>query len=418
MARARHRIGGIESLRGLAALSILAFHAAFPAGVLQGGATLGGYTTPLPQLASHLIVGVTIFFLISGFLLYRPFVRARVLGTRPPWIARYASSRVLRIVPPYWIALTVITIWLGLSGVFTLRGIPTYFGFLQIYDPATVNGGLSQAWTLCTEAVFYAFLPLYALVMRKLPDGSPEARLRGEWLGLAVLFAAGTAWNAFALHLHGPSQAASAPYLLSFPAWIDMFALGMGLAVLATAAEHRQPRGLLTVERLPGLALLVAAVAFWAAATRIGPHGGELINGWQWEERHLLFGLVALGLLVPAVFTKPEGGWVQAAMTTRLGRWLGEISYGIYLWHVAFLTQLDRWGFSPPGPDAVRWLEWFVLGGLLTIAAAATSWYGLERPALAMRDRLAEQMRRHAARFRRRPAPVTEAEAETDIAAP
>jgi peptidoglycan/LPS O-acetylase OafA/YrhL len=418
LASSRERIGAIESLRGLAAISVLAFHAAFGADVLQGGAAAQGHASALENFASQLGAGVTIFFLISGFLLYRPFVRARVLGTREPWVARYAASRVLRIIPAYWVALAVIAVWLGLSGVFTPRGIPTYFGFLQIYDPARVNGGLPQAWTLCTEAVFYIFLPVYALVMRKLPDGSPEARIRGEWLGLAVLFTAGTAWNAFALHLHNPVEPASAPFILSFPAWVDQFALGMGLAVLATTAEHRQPRGLAVVSRAPAVAVLVAAVAFSAAAFLVRPGTDELISGAQWEIRHLLYGIVAIGLLLPAVFPRPEGGWIHAAMTTRPGRWLGEVSYGIYLWHVAFLIQLDRWGFSPPGPAAVRWLEWILLGTLLTAVAAATSWYGLERPALALRDRLSQRFSEHVARLRRRPVPATGPERETDVAAP
>ncbi len=417
MSGGRERIGAIESLRGLAAMSILAFHAAFAAGLLGAGAELQGHASLLPELASQLGLGVTIFFLISGFLLYRPFVRARLLGTREPWIARYAASRVLRIVPAYWVALTVIAVWLGLSGVFTVKGIPTYFGFLQIYRPGTVNGGLPQAWTLCTEVVFYAFLPLYALAMRKLPDGSFEARVRGEWLGLAVLFTAGLAWHDFALHLHNPAELASGPFLLAFPAWLDQFALGMGLAVLATLAERR-PRGVSVVRRLPAVPLLVSALAFWVAATRVGPEPGELVSGTEWEIRHLLFGLVALGLLLPAVFPRPQGGWVHVAMTTRPGRWLGEISYGIYLWHVAFMVQLARWGFSPPGAPAVRWVEWIVVAALPTFVAAAASWYGLERPALALRDRVAQRLSDHAARFHRRPAPPTEPERETDIAAP
>jgi peptidoglycan/LPS O-acetylase OafA/YrhL len=312
--------------------------------------------------------------------------------------------------------------------VFTLRGLPTYFGFLQIYDPSTVNGGLPQAWTLCTEAVFYAFLPLYALVLRRFPAGSSEARIRGEWVGLAVLFTAGLAWNALALHLHNPLDPSSGPFLTSFPAWIDQFALGMGLAVLATMveqrqlvapmAEERQPRGVSIVRRHPGLCLLVAAAAFSAAALLVRPHTGGTVSGLEWELRHLLFGVMAVGLLLPAVFPRPEGGWIHAAMTTVPGRWLGEISYGIYLWHLAFIVQLSRWGFSPPGPSAVRWVEWIVLATLPTIAVAAISWHRVELPALALRDRIAQRLSDQAARFRRRPLPATEPERETDVAAP
>jgi peptidoglycan/LPS O-acetylase OafA/YrhL len=410
-ARRGDRIGAIESLRGLAALCILSFHAAFVSGLIASD-------SPVRLFASRLDVGLPIFFLISGFLLYRPFVRARVLGTRPPWIARYATSRVLRIVPAYWVALAVITVWLGLSGVFTAKGIPIYFGFLQVYDPAYRLGGLPLAWTLCVEVVFYAFLPLYALLIRRLPGGSRRMRLRNEWLGVTAMFAVGTALNLIVLLALDPSPGL-ASYLFSFPAFMDQFALGMGVAVLATQAEGRSLRALLFLDRFPITPLLISAGAFvLVVAAGLGVYSDAPTPDLRWEARHLLFGLVALGLILSAVFAKPEHGWIHAAMTTRPGRWLGDVSYGIYLWHGLFLRQIHQWGFNPPGPVALRWLEWIVLAALPTIAFAAASWYGLERPALSLRNRVAQWLADQVARVRHRPAPVTEPEAETDIAAP
>src|SRR5581483_7105654 len=64
------------------------------------------------------------------------------LRPRPASRHGAAEPRVLRLVPAYWLALAVIAAWLGLSGVFTPRGIVTYFGFLQVYDPDTFKGGL------------------------------------------------------------------------------------------------------------------------------------------------------------------------------------------------------------------------------------------------------------------------------------
>jgi len=139
-----------NSLRAIAALTIFAYHVAFALGFL-GGRTLS------PWLA-QLNVGVPIFFLISGFLLYRPFAQARFDRVRMPAIGGYTVRRVLRIVPAYWLALTVISLWLGLDGIFSPRGVGTYYGFFQVYNYSTVTGGIGQAWTIDVEITFYALL--------------------------------------------------------------------------------------------------------------------------------------------------------------------------------------------------------------------------------------------------------------------
>jgi peptidoglycan/LPS O-acetylase OafA/YrhL len=406
------RIESIESLRAMAAFAILAFHAAFISGLAQSDSAVAPY-------ASRLEVGVTIFFLISGFLLYRPFVRSRVLGTRPPWIARYVVSRGLRIVPAYWVALAVIAVWLSVSGVLTSKGIVTYFGFLQVYGTSTFGGGLVQAWSLCVEIVFYAFLPLYALLLRSIPGRNEGQRLRTEWIGIAALFIVGTTWNALVLSAHDPSLPSSQPFLLSFPAFLDQFAIGMGLAVLVTSVEaNDQPRPWLgALDRLPGLAIGLSAIAFWAAATQIGLSGGEeRISGLEWEARHLLFALVALGLMLPAILGHQDRGHVRRALRTRPGRWLGDVSYGIFLWHLAFLTALDRAGFAPAGGATAQWVEWIVVAAIPTTIIAAGSWYLLERPSLSLRDRFTRIPRVEA------PHPpevaLATAESDADAAAP
>ena len=128
---------------------------------------------------------MTVFFLISGFLLYRPFVAARLRGARPARApAPYAWRRFLRIVPAYWLALTVVGArGSGRAACSPPAGIPTFYGLAQIYRETTIGGGLTQAWTLCIEVAFYAFLPLWgAGCMRFLPLASGRA-LRSEWLG-------------------------------------------------------------------------------------------------------------------------------------------------------------------------------------------------------------------------------------------
>ena len=63
----------VDSLRAIAALAIVGFHAGLFAGVADS-------TSLASRISSNLQVGVPIFFLISGFLLYRPFTRARLRG--------------------------------------------------------------------------------------------------------------------------------------------------------------------------------------------------------------------------------------------------------------------------------------------------------------------------------------------------
>ena len=90
----------VDALRAIAAIAVLGTHAAIFAGADYPGSEVGRY-------AQRLEVGLTIFFVISGFLLYRPFVAARVRHRDGPRTAAYAWRRLLRIAPAYWVALTL-----------------------------------------------------------------------------------------------------------------------------------------------------------------------------------------------------------------------------------------------------------------------------------------------------------------------
>src|SRR5437763_2343988 len=159
-----------DSLRALAALSVLGFPAVYTSRLIVAGFHAPG----LDRYVAHLDVGVTIFFLISGFLLYRPFARARLEGEPMPSAGAYAWRRLLRIVPAYWLALTVLGIWLSFPGLFQFHNAIRYYGFAQIYRGDTSLGGIGQAWTLCVAATFYVMLPVYALALRPLSARSPR----------------------------------------------------------------------------------------------------------------------------------------------------------------------------------------------------------------------------------------------------
>src|ERR1700755_283684 len=99
----RERYPLIDGLRAVAAIGVLLTHSSISSGLVTAEAT--GF-----RYAQRLEVGVTIFFVISGFVLYRPFLLLR--GALPP-LGRYAWRRALRIVPAYWIALTLSALILG-----------------------------------------------------------------------------------------------------------------------------------------------------------------------------------------------------------------------------------------------------------------------------------------------------------------
>jgi peptidoglycan/LPS O-acetylase OafA/YrhL len=374
-----------DSLRAVAALSVVGFHAAFFAELAAQGSVLGPY-------AGRLDVGVTVFFLISGFLLYRPFVKARLEGRPAPHTGAYAWRRFLRIVPAYWVALTVVTVVLALPNVFTASGIPRFYGFAQIYSPATAAGGISQAWTLCVEVTFYALLPLWALAMRAL--GGHERRVLVTELGaLALLFAASLAYKVFALSQVSPNSLTSGPWLMPLPNFLDQFAIGMGLAVLSEWWERSGGvQGPLEwLARHPALCWLVAAVAFWAVSTRIGLSGvpGEPLTALSFLWRHELYLLVALGLLLPAVFGTPENSVIGRLLGSRVLLFLGLVSYGIYLYHLAALDLLrDALGGTLTGGSAWTTGVYFALGALAATVAAAGSYYLVERPALSLKGRV------------------------------
>jgi peptidoglycan/LPS O-acetylase OafA/YrhL len=137
-ARAR-RFPLLDSVRAIAALSVLFFHAV--------GIYGGALSHPGRALVARMEVGVVIFLVVSGFLLYRPLVLDHLRGTPSPPVRAYAWRRVLRVVPAYWVALALATLIVPYHGVFTLGGVPTYFGFAQIYRSSTIGGGDPPAWT-------------------------------------------------------------------------------------------------------------------------------------------------------------------------------------------------------------------------------------------------------------------------------
>ena len=322
-----------DACRALAALSVLAYHIGM----------IGGHSTPI---SDALVVGVPVFFAISGFLLYRPFAAARATG-RTVSLRRYATRRVLRIVPAYWVALT------GLAVVFSWPVFDgdawRYYGFAQIYTTGSFDGGLAVAWTLCIEVTFYVLLPAYAFAARRLTWRAELAVLAG----LGVL--SGVVHAGFY-----PSASTEATPALTLAGTFMWFVPGMLLAVWTV---HRPVTG-------AGRYWAGAVVAF-AALVALRESG---LPGWV--PAVTATPLFALLLLLPAANLTAAGSIPHRVLSTAVLAWLGTISYGLYLYHATVIAWLDGRPLTEHWPV----LAAAALG--LSVIVAAGSWYLIERPAL------------------------------------
>jgi peptidoglycan/LPS O-acetylase OafA/YrhL len=382
----------VHALRAVAALSVLLFHVVFKGYLAERPGS------PLAPYFAHLDAGVSVFFVISAFVLYRPMVLARLTGAPPLDADAYGRRRLARIVPGYWVALILTAVagasYAGYPRILDPQGAIAYFGFLQTYSPDTAGGGINVAWTLCVELSFYAFLPLWALGVRRL---APRVSVRSELVALGLLFAASVGWQIAAARAV-PFLAyggAGSRRLETLPAFLDQFAAGMALAVASVAWEREGAAGgrggrwlRAALERRPGAGLGVAAVALWLVATLVGVRGtshGEL-TATQFLAEHQLYTVIAVGLLVPAVFGAPGRGLAHRALGARGLAFGGTISYGIYLYHVPVLTEIGRLGMAPPsGPLPLA--AWLAMTLVATVALAWASWRLVERPAMALAKR-------------------------------
>jgi peptidoglycan/LPS O-acetylase OafA/YrhL len=372
----------MDSLRAIAALSVLVTHTGFLSGA--NGSTWYG-----PYLA-RLDIGVTVFFLLSGFLLYRPFVSARFGERERPRIPDYARRRLLRILPAYWLALTVLAFWPGLTQMWEPHDW-VYYGLVQIYFHQWMAGGLLPAWSLAIEISFYAALPLIVVLMeRPFMGRTREAKIRSELAMLTVLAVAAIAFRVIVRASEGDVPDSNLYFTLVGN--FDWFVLGMGLALasVVVAGMERPPALVRLVERRPSLAWLVAGVLFWAIATQMGITAdfpqAYTDSEWLWE--HLFYGAIAFFLLLPAVFGDSLGGLPRVILRNRVLAWLGLISYGIFLWHHPFVGEVATWNFG-----GWRFAGMTLATFAFAVGCAALSYYLVERPLLRFKHR--SPKRRH-----------------------
>lgn len=367
------RLIAFDGLRAWAALSVLGYHVALASGDTRHGS--------LGAVLSVLKGGVAIFFVISGFLLYLPYARALGKGTQLPNWRDYAHRRALRILPGYWVALTILALS-PLSPDVAAPGWWRFYGLSQIYDRTTLMGGLGVAWSLCVEVSFYVMLPLIACAVAQLPASVRRlAPYRSQAIVLIALGVSSVSLRVLlATSLTAEVRSSGLLVATSLLGFLDWFAAGMGLALMLTVHEAGGARlhFLRRFFAFPSLCWLGATALFLGVAAI---DAGDPFLPVYGVVPHLLIGCGAALIVAPAAFADSNSRLTRT-LASPIGVWLGTVSYGIFLWHLPVIEAVNGpIPARPPTLSPVHVLALLVLtlaGGILL---GALSWYLVERPA-------------------------------------
>lgn len=341
----------IDALRGFAALWVVFFH------VIGVGDWKDFPTTGIALLPRIGWLGVDLFLVISGFVIGRSAIEGFNAGGA--WRSSYTERRLRRIVPLYILTLACSAILVQPAvlrqGWTSVLDVAAHLLFLHNLAPTTHGSINGPSWSIALEMQFYALMLLATPWIAR----SPWWKVVTVWAGLAIAWRYGTT-----VVLPPGSANPHFQFMAStqLPGVLDEFVAGIGLAKLAMAGKlnYRPWRMLAWV-----LAAVVLLGAAWTALFTTQPgfwsHHGMVI---LWRSL-LAAGLVST--LACVVMLPGDGGWM-----TRPLRYLGEISYGIYLWHFPVLLTLIA--HTPLK-------GWALLLATLasTLALAALSWHGFEK---------------------------------------
>jgi peptidoglycan/LPS O-acetylase OafA/YrhL len=318
VSKAEH-VASLTGIRAVAALLVMLTHAAY---------TTGKYTHGyLGLVYSRMEIGVPIFFVLSGFLLFGPWAKAAATGGMPPSVRRYAWHRVRRIMPAYLV--TVLAAYLlyhfrtaGPNPGHTWEGLFRNLTLSQIYTDnylySYLHQGLTQMWSLAVEVAFYVALPLLAYLLL-------VVLCRRRWrpmlllTGLAGLALITPAWLIL-VHTTDFLPDGSRLWLPTYLAW---FIGGMMLAVLQQ----------MTVRAYAMACVPLALVSYFIVSTPIA--GAPTTSPAELREalfKATFYAMIATLLVAPLALG--DRGLYARFLASRPMVFLGEISYEIFLIHL------------------------------------------------------------------------------------
>jgi peptidoglycan/LPS O-acetylase OafA/YrhL len=356
---------------------------------------------PPPQgfwsiIAAGQVGAIGPFFVMSGLFLYRPFVKVTLAGAKRPALGQFFARRVARLLPGFWLLVAFCLLMLNFSNIHGPWYVLRPFLLMEIYD-FQYYAGMDVVWTVPTEIQFYLALPILAwvghLLARRATD--PAAKARRMLYPLILLVVVQLGWT---IYVNGAF--AKWPPQYYYPLSVSgLFAIGMAMAiwtVLADVQPKKEPKFFAFARKRPNWFWIGALVVY--AINCFQPFAVAGTADWLSPQAAVVRAVLLLAfsflVMVPLVVPRATSKTMTATLGSRVTRYLGRISYGIYLWHFAVMYMVFRSGsifgkLVPINLEIGRFGYWELLVPTLlgTIAIASLSYFLLERPIFSMVER-------------------------------
>ena len=368
-------IRGLDGLRAFAALAVFIVH-------FQQFTHVELSLGPI-DLTRWMIngnTGVALFFALSGFLLSIPFWRG-LERQAPPNTLQYLKHRAVRIIPLYYLCFFGLLMIKGFSGPeVSFNNIISHLFFLHNLKDSQVMSLNPPFWTLAVEMQFYLFLPFIFIALRQLKYHLAQftliAFIAACFLGYKLILE----WMSpnFNWPLNFPliwpfgvnaAGATSPAMTYSLASHLPHFLLGTLFASQFIKRKSHVEKLLYDV-----LILLIVSSIFIILAT-------PLDESLQLEFSRYNFPYIPL-LLSALIFLVPSSKVTSKFLEYKLLKWLGVVSYGIYIFHYplqkALKIILEKFAVS----ISEQWLLFGLLSLGATIVLASLSYLFIEQPVI------------------------------------